>query len=643
MSKLHIRNCVLFVLTICFLQCDALKCCGQTPVSVPYYHALQTYSRTFQGPDTSEQATPNPFTDYRLLVTFTRSEKGKIVETKVIRGHYAADGDAAETGADSGNRWRVRFTPERSGRWDYKAELRRGKLIAIDEDPNAGEVVKLNSDSGVFSAGTDFETSAHGDRIDFRNRGRIVIDGTYFRFMNNGKLGERWLKAGADSPENLLAYIDFDGTYRTSDKARDGESKPSDSLHRFPTHTKDWTEDDPTWRDGKGKSLIGAVNYLSSTGMNACYFLTNNIKGDGHDVWPYTAHDEFTRFDCSKLDQWEIVFNHMQSKGILLHVVTQETENEKMLDDGDTGTMRKLYYRELISRFAHHPALVWNLGEENGPADFSPNGQNAEQQKAMSDYLKQNDPYKHPVIIHTHSTAKGKTHVLDPLVGHESLDGLSFQVDNPKRVHKELIEWKKKAVVSGRPWIITMDEIGKWDTGVLPDSEDPDHDGLRYRVLWGSLMAGGAGVEWYFGAKQQHNDLNCEDWRQHENMWLQSKIAIDFFDNHLPYWDMKPADERVVGNGFCFEKPGEVFAFYLPAIEPNPESDLKVKLPGGRAKLSVRWFDPKKGGDLLVGSKTEIPVNQMRYVKEYHLEEIGAPPKTESDAPRDWVVLLKPE
>ena len=86
-----------------------------------------------------------------------------------------------------------------------------------------------------------------------------------------------------------------------------------------------------------------------------------------------------------------------------MHIVTQETENEKMLDDGDTGPMRQLYYRELIARFGHHLGLVWNLGEENGPAGFSPNGQTSEQQKAMTKFIKETDPYKHPILLHTHS------------------------------------------------------------------------------------------------------------------------------------------------------------------------------------------------------------------------------------------------
>ena len=32
-----------------------------------------------------------------------------------------------------------------------------------------------------------------------------------------------------------------------------------------------------------------------------------------------------------------------------------ETENELLLDSGDTRKERKLYLREMIARFAHHP------------------------------------------------------------------------------------------------------------------------------------------------------------------------------------------------------------------------------------------------------------------------------------------------
>src|SRR4030042_2493174 len=57
---------------------------------------------TFTGPQTGEEAEPNPFRDYRLNVTFTHGDK-----RYVVPGYYTADGNAAETGAKSGNKWRV--------------------------------------------------------------------------------------------------------------------------------------------------------------------------------------------------------------------------------------------------------------------------------------------------------------------------------------------------------------------------------------------------------------------------------------------------------------------------------------------------------------------------------------------------------
>ena len=100
--------------------------------------------------------------------------------------------------------------------------------------------------------------------------------------------------------------------------------------------------------------------------MNVFSFLTLNIDGDDRNVFPYLTYDERYRMDVSRLDQWEIVFEHADRLGMYLHFKMSETENEMLLDNGDTGVQRKLYYRELIARFGHHLALNWNLGEENG-------------------------------------------------------------------------------------------------------------------------------------------------------------------------------------------------------------------------------------------------------------------------------------
>ncbi len=570
---------------------------------------------TFEGPELSEGAPDNPFLNYRLNVQFKQGNK--VYE---VPGYFAADGNAGETSADSGNKWRVHFNPDAVGEWTFNVSFRKGEAIAIAAEAEAGEPVFFDDVSGRFEVTPSDKTGR-----DFRSKGRIVISENGKFFQHKGSEAY-FLKAGADSPENFLAYHEFDGTYRHLSEAREGEADPMENLHRFAPHLQDWNEGDPTWQQGKGKAIIRALNYLANQEMNAVYFLVMNINGDGKDVWPYVDHETFDRFDCSKLDQWEVVFQHMEKLGILMHVVTQETENERLLDDGDTGPQRKLFYRELIARFGHHNALVWNLGEENGPANFSPNGQNAEQQKAMASYFEKHDPFQHPVVIHTHAWKGQKEELLPDLLGHKPLDGLSFQVDRKEHVHEEVKKWAALAEEAGHPWLIAMDEIGMWHTGVMPDEVNPDHDTVRQQVLWGSLMAGAAGVEWYFGARFAHNDLTCEDWRSRENMWEQTRYAMDFFNEHLEYWNMENRDELTeVPGAYCLVQGDEKFVLYFPMGTTGARI---LDLGDNNGSFSVKWYNPRQGGSLVTGNVDNItgPGKQ----------DLGLPPE---EVGMDWVVL----
>ena len=82
-----------------------------------------TVTLTFEGPATSETATPNPFLDYRLNVSFTHPQTNS---TYAVPGYYAADGNAANTSANSGNKWRVHFSPDQTGQWQWAASFRKG-------------------------------------------------------------------------------------------------------------------------------------------------------------------------------------------------------------------------------------------------------------------------------------------------------------------------------------------------------------------------------------------------------------------------------------------------------------------------------------------------------------------------------------
>ncbi|MDF1575553.1 MAG: DUF5060 domain-containing protein [Bacteroidales bacterium] len=566
------------------------------------------------GPLTSEHAAENPFLDNRLDVTFSRG-----TESFIVPGFYAADGRAAESSAGEGAVWKVHFRPDMTGSWKYKVSFLRAKNIAVLDGDTGGEPVGADGAEGTFEVGPS-------DKVlpDFRARGRIINGGKgYFRIQGSDEL---WIKNGADSPENFLAYEDFDQTMRFSLKTeiREGEADPEKQIHRYAAHQSDWKAGDPVWQDGKGKGIIGAVNYLQSAGVNSIYMLTMNILGDGKDVWPYTDYNERYRFDCSKLDQWELVFDHMDSLGVMAHFVLQETENEVLLDGGYTDMQRRVYLRELMARFGHHLGVIWNLGEENGPAHWSPIGQTDQQKKDMAAYIRALSPWPVMVMLHTHSNDELQESYLLPMLGTGSIDGPSMQVADPTRVHERMKRWIGASEEAGERWVVCVDEIGPHWQGVMPDADDPEHDTVRNHCLWGSLLAGGAGVEWYFGYRYAHNDLGLEDFRSRENWWFQSTLATRFM-NRFPLEEMSSRDELVDTPGaYCLAKEGALYLVYLPAGSPPARLFLNQSVP-----LKVSWFNPRKGGELQQGS--------VAYIGEAGLQALGTPL---SGPERDWVVVL---
>lgn len=552
----------------------------------------------FPGPESSEGATPNPFLDYRLNVVFSHEDSGLRL---TVPGFYAADGDAAESSAEAGSTWRVRFTPPEAGRWTWRASFRTRAGAALT---GGGEPIEgLDGVDGAFDvAETEGGSGFHG-------KGFLRwVGGHHLRFDS----GEYFLKGGADSPENFLAYYEFDQTFDTAVHEGVASDTP-DFLHRYEPHAGDWREGDPTWQGGKGKNIIGALNYLASKGMNSVYFLTYNLDGgDGKDVWPWTSPDEREQFDVSKLAQWEIVFSHMDRLGLMLHVVLQETENDGRLGgDAEMNPVRRLYLRELIARFAHHPALVWNLGEES---NLTP-----DQTAAMAKYIRDLDPYGHPITIHTKN--KRALEIYEPLLGMPNLEATSIQGEMSD-ANRETIKLRLASRLAGRPWAIFHDEQAPASTGLAPDSVDPDHDAPRQQELWGNLMGGGSGVEWLFGYENPHTDINAEDWRSRDRMWDQTRHALEFFHEHLPFWEMWPANELVQARGaYGFTKEGSVYAVYLPS-----GGETKVALPDG--EFRVRWYDPRNGGELQTGTVETVSGGKP---------SIGLPP---SEPKRDWAALI---
>lgn len=552
---------------------------------------------TFDGPESSERATPNPFRNFRLEVLFQQGAR-----VYRVPGYFAADGRAADTGAERGNQWRVHFAPDAVGEWSYTVSFRFGEDVAISDDPAAGISVAPDGASGTFTI-ADTDQPAAGR--DLRGQGRLEYVGAhYLRFAESGAY---FLKGGADSPENLLAYQDFDNT-----------PNHQDFRKSWDPHRADWQPGDPTWQGAKGQGIIGALNYLAAKGMNAVSFLTMNLQGDDRNVFPYHSESAFDRFDCSKLDQWEIVFEHADHLGLYLHFKTQETENDQLLDGGDLGLYRRLYYRELIARFGHHLALNWNLGEENS--------QTPAQERAMAQYFADHDPYRHHLVMHTHIPQTDRYAAL--LGAQSALTGASLQ-QPVKRVYDETLRWVTESAAAGKKWVVANDEQAPASDGVVPDADDYWHNTIRHRVLWGNLMAGGGGVEYYFGYQHAHSDLTCQDYRSRDHMWDQTRYALDFFRDNVPFWEMSARPDLAANrDAWVFAKEGAVYVVYVPVATQSGA----LTLPAGT--YQQRWFNPRTGefvGAPQVRASAGAPV------------ELGAPPDevVPPGAAPDWVALLE--
>lgn len=561
---------------------------------------------TFTGPETDEQANPNPFLDYRLNVTFTREDKSYLVP-----GYFAADGNAANSSADSGNQWQVHFAPDQTGIWKYEVSFRRGENIAVSDDPNAGRSAGfMDGETGSFTV----EPTDKTDR-DFRGRGRLEYVGEHV--LRFAETGEYFLKAGADAPENFLAYQDFDGDFKN-----DGHH--DELVKTWQPHVRDWHSGDPAWQNGKGKGIIGAINYLALQGMNVFSFLTLNIAGDDQNVFPYTSYDERVRMDISRLAQWEIVFEHADRLGLYLHFKTQEAENQELLDGGALGVERRLYYRELIARFSHHLALNWNLGEENG-AWGNHEGQTTAERRAMAGYFWEHDPYQHHIVIHNGQS-------FDDLLGDRSaLTGVSVQTNRPdfSQVHDAILHWVDESEKAGKPWVVAIDEPGDAQHALIPDQEDPNHDNARQNALWGMFMSGGAGVEWYFGYAHPESDLTCQDWRSRANMWDQCRYALEFFrEYNIPFTEMTNGDELTTDqNDYCFYKAGELYLVYMKSAGDN-----RIDLEAHNTTFQVYWFNPRSGGKLERGTVHSISGPDA--------QNIGNPPEAPE---QDWLVVIRRE
>ena len=325
-----------------------------------------------------------------------------------------------------------------------------------------------------------------------------------------------------------------------------------------------------------------------------------------------------------------MLFDHCARRGVALHVILSETENESLFEHRDgpgdafeqTGVpfadTRKLYYRELIARFAHHPALVWNLGEENGPEgegkkNSDATGNTNAQRLAFAQFIKETDPYDHPIVVHTYP---GKQEaVYTPLLGSPYVDGVSLQLKPMEVTREQTLKWIKLSREAGRPWFACLDEVGEAKNGVLPDDADGAADNHRRvrRALWANLLSGGSGggVVLRVSIPPQRFKFRRLPQPGERLAVLQNRPRVRRSRGPAP---VRPGhadrgDRRGRRRRRLRRDP--------PRSRRPPRGDAAVRPPPGRPPLvplppgehAVRWFDPDAGGDWTAAGAASVRGN----------------------------------
>jgi Putative collagen-binding domain of a collagenase len=112
-------------------------------------------------------------------------------------------------------------------------------------------------------------------------------------------------------------------------------------------------------------------------------------------------------------------------------------------------------------------------------------------------------------------------------------------------------------------------------------------------------------------------------------MWDQSRYALDFFAN-IPFWRMSNADALVSGKGRCLaELPN--YSYVVVYLPEGGSVEVDLSAVGSGNGYSVKWFNPRRGGDLVDGSVTAVVTSTGPV-------SLGLPPSENSD---DWAVLLR--
>jgi len=344
--------------------------------------------------------------------------------------------------------------------------------------------------------------------------------------------------------------------------------------------------------------------------------------------WPWGGTPEkpdLDRFNPQFFRGLDAVLTEMQTVGMNAELIVLNYYLRPFTDvKAWTPQRERQWLRYVTARYAAFPNLsLWTIANEY---ETHPEGRyrldvpdDPDWAKATARFIKQHDPYRHPVTVHpvVSATTRGSS-PRDPFdppwrIGEffgkdDAMDVLSQQTGQAGEgvVWDEQLQcWKGDApdlVASlradrrySRP-VLNTESGYEYLRGHPTEKKQVHHTDKVRHSTWRIVCAGGyfaAGFHGTIGHSDSWNRIDAPNRYsfvvKDEGAAAQLGLLYDFFTS-LPFWRMQPFEAVAPETAVALAEPGQVYVVYLPH-----GGDVSVDLSEERSSLAVSWLNPRSG------------------------------------------------
>lgn len=467
----------------------------------------------------------NPFTDVVLDAEFTRPD-GSVVS---FWGFYDGDGN----GGQSGSIWKLRFMPDQIGTWKYVCSFSDGapgksgmfNCTSDDAKPGPLRIDPANHHYWVFADGNHFPARAY-TAPELFIAGNEIHRKYWIDYFFGRKYKFNLCNANLLNFVGINDLLNWQGTpYKAPDPGHDGKYVTITGNGLFPY-------------------LFSGTRILFDGGSNVDW-LRPSIK-----CW--TNVDQVIR----ELEAHKVVwFNHWGMIG------WEWGGNGKLLVPKEA---RKSVLQYWLARLASYWNVTWNIAGEweelMAPEEFND----------LGDFIKQKDPWQHPLTSHSLNTTLNASWV-DFRTQQFSAGTSADAIINAKHAVNDYAD--KPVFAFETSWEATPGKL----------TADQVRTGA-----WGSVMGGA----FYLYAECFEPTLTWDD----GDAFPFVEIMNDFIYG-LQYWKLQPNNALVDSESLCLANSGHEYIVYR-----QNGGIITVDLTSVSGTFVAEWTNPRTGEKASIGT-----------------------------------------